>query len=957
LDILERDPEYKHFMLDGQTIVLDDYLQMRPENEEKLRRFILDGRILIGPWHILPDMFLVSPEGHIRNLLEGSRTARKFGQIMRVGYIPDPFGHPGQVPQILKKFGIETAALWRGLSEQPVELWWEAPDGSRILLAYMRDSYGNGANLPVFRDEAFTDQISIAGESLAAHSSTEDYLIMLGTDHMEPSSYTSRAIKYANAHLLDTQVVHGTLPEYIQSISDQISTLGQGIPTVKGELRACDRSPLLPGVLSARLWIKQRNHHSQNLLEKWVEPFSVFAERCVTEKITHTQQPGWPAEETASNRIRNVAPIIRQAWRLLIENHPHDSICGCSIDQVHDEMKPRFDQVDQIGEELILQATQSISRAIDTQVEGALSAIVIFNPHGFSCRDRVEVELTIPERISSFELVDKNGTVIPHEFLGSSNNEIANLLLTKNSLRDTIGTINEGWVIGSAIVAVQVTRSESVVTIDAILDDHGLPNIPEWQQAEIDIANYEADPSVTHFHLIAHTPQATKINFISPDVPALGWMTLWLRAAETPKTGLATTVNPLVKPLLPLALRFAQTKLGGKLIARLNQGEETKPPFMIENMFFRIEVDPTEGTLHITDKHTDTVYSGLNAFADSGDAGDEYNYSPPLKDSFHAARMVSVKAFRQKMIPTLEIGYLLKIPAQLSADRKSRSSNMVSIPIFSRITLMPDVPRIDIHTQVENLAKDHRLRVHFPAPFTVKEAHYDGHFEVVQRPIGVPEKDSDWVEDPRPEVPQRAFTSISDGKIGLMIASRGLPEVEVITTDRDDQAEIVLTLLRSVGWLSRDDLSTRQGHAGPKHETPGAQMLGNWSYDYTIIPHQGQWTGAFHHAYVFGTPLRAIETQLRNGGLPDLGSFISHTPSEFVISAIKETEDGKGWLVRGYNITQQPIIVSLKPYQPFTQAKQVNLAEEEITILKKENDGSVRISVSGHEIVSILFVG
>ena len=115
LEILDEDPDFKYFMLDGQTIVLDDYLQIRPDMEEVLRQHIQKGRILIGPWHILPDMFLVSPEARIRNLLQGARTARKFGPKMPIGYIPDPFGHPGQVPQILKRFGIEAAALWRGV--------------------------------------------------------------------------------------------------------------------------------------------------------------------------------------------------------------------------------------------------------------------------------------------------------------------------------------------------------------------------------------------------------------------------------------------------------------------------------------------------------------------------------------------------------------------------------------------------------------------------------------------------------------------------------------------------------------------------------------------------------------------------------------------------------------------------------------------------------------------------
>jgi len=950
LDILDQDPEFKHFMLDGQTIVLDDYLQIRPEKEKVLRQHIQDGRILIGPWHILPDMFLVSPEAHIRNLLEGARTTHEFGPKMLIGYIPDPFGHPGQTPQILKGFGINVAALWRGVSDLPAELWWEAPDGSKVLLAYLRDSYSNGASLPVHNPDLFTQQIAVAGDSLSAHSAVDDHLIMLGTDHMEPSPHTSTAIAYANEHLPGKRVIHSTLPGYVQSISAQISSLEKPLPTIRGELRACDRSNLLPGVLSTRMWIKQRNHHRQNLLEQWAEPFSVFAENMIAEEAKLTLP-----EAAASNRIQNIAPIIRQAWRLLMENHPHDSICGCSMDQVHDEMKPRFDQADQIAEEITLQALQTLALAADTKSSDAFSAIVLFNPLGSTHHDLVEVDLNIPEGIAAFDLIDENKTVISHEFLRSNNQEIANVLLKKSSLRGTIGAITEGRVAGSAIVSVKVFREGSIVTIDAVLDDEGQPNIPSWHQAEEDIARYEADLSVTHFHVYAHTPQASKIHFISPDIPGLGWRTVWVRALAAHQVFPAVEVSPFLKPFLPLALRFAESELGGKLLAKLDGGDEKKPPFIIENEYFRVEANPSDGTLTITDKRTNTVFAGLNRFVDGGDAGDEYNYSPPKADSFYTPKVVSLKVFRHRLIPSLEIEYELKVPAQLSADRHSRSNKLLKIPILSRISLCPGVPRIDVHTEVDNLAKDHRLRVHFPAPISVREADHDGHFEVVRRPLGVPQKGENWAEDPRPEVPQRAFTDVSNGEIGLTIANRGLPEVEVLKGDNGAHTEIALTLLRCVGWLSRDDMPVRQGHAGPAFETPGGQIIGKWDFDYAIIPHKGNWRESYQQAYAFQTTLRAIETGIHAGIIPAQGAFISSSPDEFVVSTVKATENGKGWLVRGYNISSESIQVHLKPLRRFAHVTQINLAEEELSPLKIEGEGGVAISVAGHKIVSVVF--
>ncbi len=950
LDILDEDPEYLYFMLDGQTIVLDDYLQMRPEKEVVLRAHIESGRILIGPWHILSDMFLVSPEAQIRNLLEGARTARKFGPKMPVGYSPDPFGNHGQVPQMLRGFGIETACLWRGVGDLPTELWWDSPDGSRVLLAYLRNSYGNGANLPVHNAETFTTQVVIEGAKLAAHSAVTDHLLMLGTDHMEPSPHTSGTLAHANAHLPDLRLVHSTLPDYVALVMDQVAQLEGDLPVLTGELRECSNSHLLPGVLSARMWIKQRNHASETLLEKWAEPFSVFAERMITVDKSLTTP-----DAIASNRIWNVAPLLRQAWRILMENHPHDSICGCSIDQVHDEMLPRFDQADQIADEISLQALQAIASAVDTSADGAVSGLVLFNPLSFARQDLVDVALKLPEEVEAFELVNGEGTSIAYEFVGGQHEELANLMLRPGELRDTIGAVSEGRVAGAALTSVSVTREGDTVTIRAILDDEGQPNVAQWHQAEDDIARFEADPSVTGFHVLAHTPKASTIRFVSPEVPALGWRTLWVRALPAPETGPAATLHPLIKPLLPVGMRLAQSELGSRVLDVLSRGEETKPPFRIENDLFVVELARADGTLTVTNKGTGVVYPGLNRFVDGGDAGDEYNYSPPANDALLEAKVVSVKAYRDRPVPSMEIAYELRVPEGIGADRQSRSSKRVTIPIVSQVSLPPGVGRIDVRTEVDNTAQDHRLRVHFAAPIVVDEADHDSHFDVVRRPVGVPEKGADWVEDPRPEVPQRAFTDISDGQVGLTIANRGLPEVQVLPGADGSTTEIALTLLRCVGWLSRDDMPVRQGHAGPAYETPGAQVPGSWSFDYSIIPHEGHWSESRDAAYAFQASLRAVETAIHGGEIPASGSFVSTSPAEFVVSAVKETEDGRGWLVRGHNSSSEPIALRVQPLRRFSRAAQVNLAEGVVAPLTVVRNGSVTVQVGGHEIVAVMF--
>jgi alpha-mannosidase len=279
----------------------------------------------------------------------------------------------------------------------------------------------------------------------------------------------------------------------------------------------------------------------------------------------------------------------------------------------------------------------------------------------------------------------------------------------------------------------------------------------------------------------------------------------------------------------------------------------------------------------------------------------------------------------------------------------------VTLPITSRVGLVPGVARIDVRTVIDNRARDHRLRVHFPAPIAVQAADHDAHFEVVRRAVGVPEKGADWIEDPRPEVPQRAFTDVSDGRLGLAIANRGLPEVEVLRGPDDATTEIALTLLRCVGWLSRDDMPVRQGHAGPAFETPGAQMIGEWAFDYAIIPHAAGWQQARAEAYAFQTGLRTAQTGLHDGELPDSGAFLAVEPAQFVLSAVKRAEDGSGWIARGYNPSADPISVTLTPLRRVARAVRITLAEEEVEDLPMASSGAVTLPVGGRQVVTVRF--
>ncbi len=404
LDILDRDDKFSHFMLDGQTIVLDDYLEVQPEQEERLKRHIRAGRIQVGPWYLQPDEFLVSGESLIRNLQIGLQRAAEFGGGMRNGYVPDCFGHIAQLPQILQRFGIDNAIFWRGVGAEAhkSEFYWAAPDGTQVLVVHLADPLGySNARLMPLEAEEFATRVKLLTAQILPKATTNTLLFMNGSDHLEPQDGLPETIEAANSLLAQispeqekilTHVGHvdennnarhfdgihvriGTLPQYVEAIHQQNGGHAQGadesqkampLQILSGEMRSSQYSHLLPAVLSTRMWIKQQNTATEHLLERWVEPLTAWAWKL------GAAYPGG---------------LVRLAWKYLLQNHPHDSICGCSIDQVHRENAIRFTQSQQIAEGALAQAMHSIIAATDTSAPVATThtshkpvPIVVFNP-------------------------------------------------------------------------------------------------------------------------------------------------------------------------------------------------------------------------------------------------------------------------------------------------------------------------------------------------------------------------------------------------------------------------------------------------------------------------------------------------------------------------------------------------------------------------------------------------
>ncbi len=402
-----------------------------------------------------------------------------------------------------------------------------------------------------------------------------------------------------------------------------------------------------------------------------------------------------------------------------------------------------------------------------------------------------------------------------------------------------------------------------------------------------------------------------------------------------------------VRLLLPLAAHLPQMT------------RRTRQVAPIENEFFHVAAQ-ADGAVTLTDKRSGLVYAGLNCFVDGGDSGDEYNYCPPEQDTLAAEAVV--QEMRRQAGParqTMEIRLALKVPRALDEARRARSTEQTTLEIVTRLSLSPGVARLEVSTEVENRAEDHRLRVHFPTPFGAAEcgkaAEYDGQFEIVRRPFGAPPSDPTWAEQPRPEQAQCAFSAVRAAQHGLLIANRGLPEAEAFANPQG-QAEIAVTLLRCVGWLSRTDLATRPGNAGPCTPTPEAQQTGRHVFEYAIIPLDNQRLyETYQEAYAFNAPLRASAAALHAGTLPASAALASSSDARFPLSALKAAENGRGWVARGYNLSAQALEARLTPWRRFGRAEVVGLDEQPRQALAVAADGSVTLQVEAHQIVSVKF--
>ena len=321
LDTLEGDPSFTSFTLDGQAIVLDDYLDVRPENEGRLQALLDAGRLEVGPSYVLPDEILVGGESLVRNLLLGRRVCRRFGvEPSGAGYLPDSFGHPAQLPQILAGFGIRTFLFSRGMGDEIDDLgvvfrWRAGPE--EVVACQMLPHYDNFARLTWYDDaeERVRGIVERFGELLRG-ADQDEIVLANGSDHLPVEPELPEILS-------DLERTLGA--EFRIRRYDEYAPTADGLPVHSGELVGGRLQNILRGVNSARIYLKQANERAERRL--------LSIETAAALRTLREEAP-YPGAD------------LRLAWRDLLRNHPHDSICGCSCDEVHRDMLIRYEHLD-----------------------------------------------------------------------------------------------------------------------------------------------------------------------------------------------------------------------------------------------------------------------------------------------------------------------------------------------------------------------------------------------------------------------------------------------------------------------------------------------------------------------------------------------------------------------------------------------------------------------------------
>jgi mannosylglycerate hydrolase len=710
--------QLQFFLFDGQTAAFEDLLlNAEPKLIADVGRLVRDKRIILGPWYVMADEFLCAGESLIRNLEIGIADATAAGNCQRVGYLPDTFGHVGQMPQILRTMGIHCAVLWRGADAPHAEFDWQAPDGSLVGTVFLTQGYYQHPLNVEDANAALARYLT----DIAPHSLSDDLLLTQGGDHLMTVDSLQPRMRAFNESQTKYRLEENTLEAHVHSVLTE--TKGRRV-TISGDLRNNKNAFVLPDVLSTRRYLKRLNQSAEDRLLGEIEP--LLAQLNLGEH--------YPTR------------YLDQCWRMAIQQQAHDSICGCSVDSVHCEMLTRYAQLEQRFDALIerasatagmLSMTMHAGREIDAFADD--EAFTLFNP-------------------------------LPHAFVGK---QLIKLFLRGERKQGITITSSSGAPLNAALISVA---------------EHAIFRSP-----------IDEFPDRVSGHLYEMA-----IDFPSGALAGLGHIeckALW----------------------------------SDRSAAQLNSQTVASVSSQIENVFYKITLE-ANGELSLYDKRRNRTTAGFVGLHAELDCGDSYNFSPPPHQEQIVQRKFSFEQVAtQRGFAELVLSTEIEVPRELNAARTGRHQASVTNRGVLRLRLFDSdggraTNGIDARLIWDNQAKDQRTRLIFRINSPVAETWSDSAFAWTKRSVTYANYPTTISRREMPVVVQPSHSAILAGD--FFVCHRAMQEYEMLQIGGEQHLGI--TLVRSVGWMSRRDLVTRGVGAGPDMETPDAQCLGEEIFEFQM---------------------------------------------------------------------------------------------------------------------------
>jgi hypothetical protein len=766
--------ELPNFLLDGQSCVLQDVLEVDGDLAEPIRALMECGKLSAGPWYVLADQMLVAGESLVRNLKIGLDLTRRYGEPAMVGYCPDTFGHTEDLPRILRGFGIDSAFVWRGVPmiDGVSAFHWKSQDGSEVLAHHLNLGYYQTA----FHENKTAQQLVEYLQRFARKDSPMPALVPVGADHMAPPADFSANIKRlqslvaansaakAGNSFSQLEIETKTLPEFNQEWQSCFTAGGApALATICGELRdnaaalQYERAYMLPGVLSTRLYLKRENRIAEQRLMRLAEPlYTMLALLKGTE---------YPQAE------------LHYAWKLLLKNHPHDSICGCSIDEVHREMMHRWHKL------------HHTLNALDGRLVEQLCARA----------EEGEDEQCAPNspRLSLTRL-----PVLAPDY------EPDSLLVCNVSSESVSCPVLVAW------------------AEDPTARDKGAARLNMEQNPNIQLISKELQPMI--FSGTGREPDVRDVDlnrawFWAPDVPAAGMRLFALEQPGRKQTQDSHWSPPPVKVAarrLENGLLTVEVEDGGDLLVTADTGDGTATVYRLAHNI----IDSGDGgdTYNFDPLPDDEPLQARVTNVQTWARG-------PLVGALQITYELELPAGLIENPSVDEDREATACEATDGLRQFSRADRTILHTITTEVSLRRGVPIIFFDTRWMNKSTDHRMEVSFDTGRIVDQSFSENHFSVVRR--GHQNRLTTLPVDKGCEAPldrfpcQRFFIANRQ-----MFLNKGMPEYGAGGTC------VTMTILRAVSRLSRPRLMTRGGGAGPPVATPEANCLGLNQVSYGWAP-------------------------------------------------------------------------------------------------------------------------